>query len=456
MAKLCPKCGQDLNPDGFCDRCRVSVQVYDKILKISKALYNQGLQFSMVRDLSSAIYTLQKSLKYDKNNIESRNLLGLVYFEIGETVLALQQWVISKNLQPTDNLAENYIKSIQESQTHLEKLSSSIKRFNQALQHVQQSNEDLAAIQLKKAISLNPKFIKAYLLLSLCYIKDDQIQKAQSTLQKVLSIDKNNYIARKYYDSITASEPSKEVEDNNERKVQEESLFARRIPVFVSSSWHQVMLIAVGAIIGLAVAVFLISPSRVKALKSENASLDQQITTYSASLNEKTTALENETAKLQELQKINTQLTTDLQAAQYFQSDTSKMLSALQFKNNNDLVSAAEYLYSIDSIRLEGTAFYDLYISLKSEVYDKVAVSAYNTGYSLRNSSYEKAIEQFNLSLKLVQDAYYSDKALYYRGISHMKLSHIEEAKKDFNSLLTNYPNSNKVTDATWQLTQLQ
>ncbi|PKM52430.1 MAG: hypothetical protein CVV02_01370 [Firmicutes bacterium HGW-Firmicutes-7] len=455
MSNLCPKCGQGLNNDGFCEHCKIFFQVYEKIKMVSKAFYNQGLQLSNVRDLSGAINTLQKSIRYDKNNIEARNLLGLVYFEIGETVLALQQWVISKHLDPTDNAAERYLKDIQENQAHLEKLSSAIKRYNQALVHTQQSNEDLAAIQLKKAISLNPKFIKAYLLLSLCYINEQQIQKAQSTLQKVLLIDKNNYIARKYYDSIT-DETVKETSEEQERKHQEDVSFARRVPVFVSSSWHQVILVAVGAVVGLGLAIFLISPSQLKALKSKNISLEEQITNSAALLKENAAALENETAKVQELTQANNKLETDLIASQDIQGDTSKILAALQFKDNNDLVSSAEALYSIDVTRVEGTPFYELYESLKNEVYEKVAVNAYNKGYSLNNSNYEQAIEQYNLSLKLVQDAYYSDKALYYRGVAYTKLAQVEEAKRDFNSLIVNYPNSIRVKDATWQLSQLQ
>lgn len=32
-------------------------------------------------------------------NTNARNLLGLVYFEMGESVKALSEWVISKSLQ---------------------------------------------------------------------------------------------------------------------------------------------------------------------------------------------------------------------------------------------------------------------------------------------------------------------------------------------------------------------
>lgn len=56
-------------------------------------------------------------------NIEARNLLGLVYFEMGETVDALSEWVISKNLQPEKNIADAYIEAVQNSPSQLENLN---------------------------------------------------------------------------------------------------------------------------------------------------------------------------------------------------------------------------------------------------------------------------------------------------------------------------------------------
>ena len=47
--------------------------------------------------MSGAEEALKISLKYDKMNIDARNLLGLVYYETGEVVLALSHWVISVN-----------------------------------------------------------------------------------------------------------------------------------------------------------------------------------------------------------------------------------------------------------------------------------------------------------------------------------------------------------------------
>lgn len=455
MSKLCPKCGQELNLEAFCENCNISFHIYDKIKATSKLLYNQGLQFSKVRDLSAAINTLQKSIRLDKKNIDARNLLGLVYFEIGETILAFQQWVISKNLQPNDNIAETYLKNIQENQTYLEKLNTAIKRYNQALQHISQNSEDLAVIQLKKAISLNPKFIKSYLLLALCYINEDQIQKAQAILQKVLAIDKNNYIARKYYDDITEKEPvqnKEEIKENININKNSKKWFL----LSYNSSFQQVILIAAGAIIGLAVALFLISPNKIKSQKNEISLLKEQAAIRETELKDISSKLQNEIERNQILENDKEQLDSELNAARGAKNAASKILVALNYKDMNDYEKAAEAIYSIDSSSIEDSEINDLYLSLKKETYEKAALNAYNLGYGYRNSDYEKAIEQFDLSLKLVQDAYYSDRALYYRALTHLNLLNYEAAKKDFNLLITNYPNSSRVADAKYQLSQLQ
>jgi Flp pilus assembly protein TadD len=66
---------------------------------ISNRFYNDGLECARVRDLSGAVTSLRQCLKFNKNNIEARNLLGLVYFETGEVVAALSEWVISQNIR---------------------------------------------------------------------------------------------------------------------------------------------------------------------------------------------------------------------------------------------------------------------------------------------------------------------------------------------------------------------
>ena len=114
----CINCGAFLTDTDldYCPHCGANVLIQKKVDYLSKLYYNQGLEKASIRDLSGAISCLKQSLAYDKRNIRARNLLGLVYFETGEVVAALSEWVISKNIQKNRNLASEYIARLQANQ----------------------------------------------------------------------------------------------------------------------------------------------------------------------------------------------------------------------------------------------------------------------------------------------------------------------------------------------------
>ena len=97
----CPVCDA-LIPDNAveCNFCGSDLSVVQYVKRISGTYYNIGLERAKVRDLTGAIAALKQSLRYYKANKDARNLLGLVYYEIGEITSALGEWVISKYLTP--------------------------------------------------------------------------------------------------------------------------------------------------------------------------------------------------------------------------------------------------------------------------------------------------------------------------------------------------------------------
>ena len=123
---FCYHCGCNLSEHDFCTACGVDVALYKKIMCVSNMYYNEGLDRANVRDLSGAVNSLRQSLKFNKNHIEARNLLGLVYFEMGEAVAALSEWVISKNLRPEKNVADDYINMIQSNASRLDTMNQTI------------------------------------------------------------------------------------------------------------------------------------------------------------------------------------------------------------------------------------------------------------------------------------------------------------------------------------------
>ena len=190
----CINCGAFLTDTDldYCPHCGANVLIQKKVDYLSKLYYNQGLEKASIRDLSGAISCLKQSLAYEKRNIRARNLLGLVYFETGEVVAALSEWVISKNIQKNRNLASEYIAKLQANQNKLDTINESIKKYNNALAMCREGHEDMAAIRLKKILSQNPKLIKGYHLLALIQMKNQEWNKARRTLKKAARIDKTN------------------------------------------------------------------------------------------------------------------------------------------------------------------------------------------------------------------------------------------------------------------------
>lgn len=186
----------------YCPKCGCNVLIQKKVDYLSRQYYNQGLEKASVRDLSGAINCLKQSLMYDKHNIQARNLLGLVYFETGEVVAALSEWVISKNLQPSRNLASEYISKLQANSNKLEAINETIRKYNDALNLCREGHEDMAAIRLKKILTQNPKLIKGYHLLALIQMKEGEYNRARRTLRRAVRIDKTNTTTLRFLSEI--------------------------------------------------------------------------------------------------------------------------------------------------------------------------------------------------------------------------------------------------------------
>lgn len=158
----CPRCNVAVAfTKNRCDNCGQELRSYRKTVSLSNSFYNLALSQAKVRDLSGAIVSLKQSLQFNKLNTSARNLLGLIYYEEGEIVAALSEWVLSKHYQDKDNDAEEYIREVQSNPNKLDTYNQTIKKYNTALQAAKHGDDDMAIIQLKKVVNLNPNFIRA-------------------------------------------------------------------------------------------------------------------------------------------------------------------------------------------------------------------------------------------------------------------------------------------------------
>jgi len=271
----CPKCGQEISRRRRrCEICGQDISMYERLVYISNAYYNKGLERAKVRDLSGAVDMLKKSLEINKENTNARNLLGLVYFEMGEAVAALSEWVISQNFQPLDNDAEYFLKKVQSDTVAFDGMNQTIKKFNIALINAKRQDDDLAILQLKRVISQNPKFVRALLLLALIYMKNCEYEKARRCLVRVQKIDVANVTALRYLEEIRLNTQPGGQAAQEENKELEESSFASQIVPITSYREEKPNFIAfitffLGILIGVAVIYFMAVPNIRQSIKED-------------------------------------------------------------------------------------------------------------------------------------------------------------------------------------------
>ena len=391
---ICYNCGCRLSEKNFCTGCGADVTLYKKIMFASNRFYNEGLDKASVRDLSGAITSLRESLKLNKNNIEARNLLGLVYYERGEVVAALSEWVISKNIKEDKNIADDYINMIQNNPGRLDTFNQTVKKYNQALLYCQQDSLDLAVIQLKKVLSMNPRFLQARQLLSLLYINNQDWDKAKKELDKCIKIDANNTMTLRYIKEVEAMMPSEEerVKKKKEAIVYQSGNDTVIQPVGKKEivGFQTLLNIIIGVVIGVGVAWYLVN--------------------------------------------VAVEANTDLIEA------------ALMYMNKTaDEQTIAEELELIDQDYLDSDAtesFKTLYQTILEAVGPVVAKSYYNTGYeAFRTEEYDTAIE--NLEKAFKYDAT-NGEALYNLAQSYNRSGDTDKAVETYKKVIELFPNTEK------------
>lgn len=71
--------------------------------------------------------------------------------------------------------------------------------------------EDLAVMQLKKAIEMHPTYVKAYQLLALLYIMEEQYAEARKNIRIAHKLDKTDDITMRYMHELNQVRKSRNI-----------------------------------------------------------------------------------------------------------------------------------------------------------------------------------------------------------------------------------------------------
>lgn len=441
----CYNCGAPLTGADYCAKCGADVRIYKKILSASNSFYNEGLERASVRDLSGAIECLKKSLQLNKMNTDARNLLGLVYFEMGETVSALGEWVISKSYKGHDNAAGQYLNEIQNNPARLDSINQTIKKYNQVLIYCKQDSKDLAVIQLKKVLSLNPKLVRGHQLLALLYMEEGRYDQAAKALKNAAKIDENNTTTLRYQKEVSR----RMAESAPSRKQKKEDLISYQsgndtviMPTHFkdTSALQTVINIVIGVALGVAISMFLLMPGIRQRSKSE-ANEAMKTANDTISTKEQTiSSLENQVEDLTKEAKEakSAQEETETKFRSYEQ-----LLNAYASYAADDMEAAGAALSEIKADDLNGSAK-SIFDDINAKVNEKYLAALYQEGYTAYSrGDYKTAIEKLGKAVEM-DETYKDGYTVYYLAQSYRREDNMEQAVIYYQKVLEQCPGTER------------
>ena len=417
-----------------------------KYSKIANACYNTGLQRAKEGDLSGACEYLKTALRLDKYQIDARNLLGLIYYETGETGDALVEWVISAGLRPEDNRAEHYLDEVQRKPAVLEKKANAIQKFNQALKMARLGDQDFAMIELNHLLTDNPEYLKAHTLLALLYLEAGEHRKAGRELLAVLKKDRFNRQATALMEEVKQRTGKAEIETKrmeyafSHRQMEDDDILLPHQKRQATAD-QVVLFLIIGVAIGLLAFYTLILPGlRKKYLTYANNRISENSRDLS-NLNAKYSELEQ---KYEDMEKGYNTVSQKLRAFEEensgFASQYQLLTSIMQSARSGAFADAARTYVGLNRENIDsellGDMLQDVDRSMMNDVYPQLTTlgsAAWNSGRK------ELAEEYYDLALSIRPD---DPEAMYLKARLLQSEDRTTEANAIFDRIVNEHPDN--------------
>lgn len=448
----CIKCGRPVGVGRYCNACGFDNKHIAKALNTADYYYNIGLEKAQMHDLSGAEIYLKKALTYNKSHKNARNLLGLVYNEMGEGGKAYIQWKVSAKLSSVEeNIANLYIKQMEEHPAVFEEINETAKKYNAALSYAKQGSDDLAMIQVKKVLSVTPNFVNAHLLFALLHMRAGDNASAQADLNNALAIDRYNTTARRYLKEIgenpeTVAEkiPADALKPDNENLKNVRPVDHYEDPN--KETWKQFVYMLIGLAIGVVAMFVLVIPSVKASVSVDYNNLKKE---YSQTTNKKDAEINTLKDDKKSLQKKNKKLTKRLKVYEGSKGEDSmydSILKASQAYSSGNYVECAKHLLKVDKDSLPSSTAKNLYTSMKDKAFQNAATQLYNSGKASFDAyKYQDALDDLEQSYKYDK----SHNTEYHIAMCYKNLNkNTDKAKEYFYDIINNSGDSDLIRKA--------
>lgn len=426
-----------------------------RLEQISNGYYNLGLSLAKERNLSSALNALSISLGLNKKNTDARNLYGLIQFEMGEETKALISWVISININPINNPAQNYLQKLRNKSAYLEKSQDAISKYNKAISQIKTVNYDMARITLKQAVDIRPHFVKAMLALALLDIREGKSSEAKKLLDNVLSIDRFNTKAITYLE---------EMKPLTEKKARKEKLSVIGSPVKKEknvenanngmpvteiyknySGMFTAINVGIGLIVGACAMVFLYMPTMKVALNNahnkEIVEISQQLNDVNLSIETLKSENEGLNEQVNKLTEVNNTSTENMN---YKLLQYVYFLGLIKEYNTKNYTRAAEIFSNLDVGQLTdvdnglGISVTGTFAEMAPKMRDEGSKLLLKVADGLnRSGDFAGAIGYYDAALRISPDYV---EAKYKKALAYKTMGDVDTANNLFTEIITNYP----------------
>lgn len=450
----CPNCGYFIQQGVVCPNCGVDAFVFKRTRNTSIRLYNKGLEQAKVRDLTGAAKSLEQSILFDKNNYIARNLLGLVYHEKGQIADALKQWIVSASIERKNNPASRYMDILQKDGRKMEKKNDAVQFYNQAISYLQQGSDDLALIQLKRALEYNDNFVEACNLMTLCCLQEKNFDRASYFVQKALKIDQYNPLALHYARELDIATNKKSFKNNADSNTVKRTDATPPAPTYrkqirQNSFKNEVIAFLIG---GISVAIVLLSLV-MPALSEEKDKTIDELRTKVSSATANGNITPEELAELRKRAETLEEENEKYKAEAARQQNAALLQEASSLSENENIVEAAAKIILIDSSQFSEEELATLN-TLKGSVLPQAASNLYTQGRNeFNDGNIDAAKETLENCLKYassedVSSADFIDDSFYYLGQIAEQKGDVATAKQYYQRILDEHPESNHVANA--------
>ena len=426
-----------------CPGCGMRLKEYRHMVYLSNGLYNAALERAGKKDLSGAVTALKRCLELNKRQIQARNLYGLILYELGEAGEAAVQWKLSMALDPEDKQAARLYKKTVGSRGELSRLKDAAGKYNQALRCTREGALDLAAVHLKKVLSVYPHYAKAAKLMALICIKQEDYARACRVLNPLLQFNATDKQALRYMEEASAlggSTLKSDIEEQEEREQRESQDVI--IPPYSEKNelLHDFLCIMGGLALGILACIFLIFPS-VKQSMIENS--NSQIMEYSSNLSSR----EVEILSLEkQIENLNTELEDTKNSLKAYTEKNgildayTNLLASMNYYVKGDYLEAAQSFAEIDAKAVKNSAYQTAYSTMSEQMEGSGLKSLYDEGMRLyKRYNYEEAEKYFKQCLKIKPD--YAE-VMYWMGLCYYNSGDKENAQKYFYKVQKEYPDT--------------